>query len=192
MGEVLDTIIKGSLNWYQSEFSSCVLALDDRKSLILDNAVDHLIENKIRYQRIERMTNVPWYLVGSLHYRESSFNFTTYLGNGDALSQETTHVPQGRGPFTTWESGAIDALEYDGLSNRSNWTIALCLMLAEKWNGLGYLKYHTNVLSPYVWSFTNMYVAGKYGSDGHFNPELVDAQAGVAAIFKEMQSRGVM
>lgn len=104
--------------------------------------------------------------------------------------QRTTHVPAGRGPFSTWEAGAVDALEHIGLSGRPVWNIPLSLELGERFNGEGYFEYHPNTLDPYLWSYTDLYVVGKYGSDGHFDPFLVDQEAGMAAIFKELQARG--
>ena len=58
-------------------------------------------------------------------------------------------------------------------------------------NGLGYLKYHKNVLSPYLWSGTQHYTKGKYIADGKFSSTTVDKQLGTCAILKRMQSRGL-
>jgi len=59
----------------------------------------------------------------------------------------------------------------------------------EDFNGRGYIKYHPDVLTPYLWSKTNHYVKGKYASDGKFDPELVDKQVGVAAIYKYLTDK---
>src|SRR5262249_10606832 len=57
---------------------------------------NRLLKGKNTYQQIETKTGVPWWFVGLCHYRESHFNFKTYLGNGQALDQITTIVPKGR------------------------------------------------------------------------------------------------
>src|SRR5437879_1945957 len=62
-----------------------------------------IIEHKVRYEAVERSTGVPWFVIGVLHYRESDFNFGTYLGNGQSLLRITTEVPVGRGPFSSFE-----------------------------------------------------------------------------------------
>lgn len=191
-GSTVDVIV-GSTEWYGHNLGMAQLNLDAHKAQILKNACDKIIENRnTEFAPVERITNVPWYMVGALHCRESDLSFTAYLGNGDALTEKTKNVPAGRGPFTSWLAGAVDALEYDGLAGRTSWTIPLVLQLAEKFNGLGYLKHHPYTLSPYLWSFTNLYTHGKYSSDGHFDNNLVDQQPGVAAIILELRNRGLI
>ena len=78
---------------------------------------NRLLHGKPTYQQIETKTGVPWWFVGLCHYRESNFNFDTYLGNGQSLARVTTIVPKGRGPFTGPDgfiNGALDALRLEG------------------------------------------------------------------------------
>ena len=75
------------------------------------------------------------------------------MHNGDPLPGPTTHVPKGRGPFISWEAAAIDALKYDGLDKIKLDSIEACLIMAEKFNGLGYRN--KGEYSPYVWAGTN-------------------------------------
>ena len=66
--------------------------------------------------------------------RESGADFSTYLGNGEPLTRRTRIVPKGRGPFKTWEDGAVDALRFDSLDDvlAEDWTIeGVCLRLRE-------------------------------------------------------------
>ncbi len=77
-----------------------------------------LLNGKSTYQQVESKTGVPWWFVGLCHYRESNYNFNTYLGNGQPLNQPTTIVPKGRGPFTgpnAFVDGPVDALRLQGL-----------------------------------------------------------------------------
>jgi lysozyme family protein len=123
--------------------------------------------------------------------RESDFNFDTYLGNGDPLRNHngkqirTIHVPAGRGPFFSWESGARDAIIYDHLDQlkppTDHWDIVTCLMRSEEFNGLGYRSQGRR--SPYVWSFTNIYQGGKYIADHKYSAAAWDHQCGVAAMW---------
>lgn len=147
-----------------------------------------IVSAKSRYQAIEARTSVPWFLVGCWHYRESDFNFGTYLGNGQTLTRMTTEVPVGRGPFASFEEGADDALK--GLHNVGPWTIEQILYQTEEYNGEGY--FHQNVNDPYVWSWTNHYTSGKYRRDHEFVLTLVDPQCGCAAILKELEASGVI
>lgn len=145
-----------------------------------------IINAKTTYQAVEAVTAVPWFFIGLLHMRESSLNFSTYLGNGQPLNRVTTIVPKGRGPFPSWQAGAEDALTYDGLANNgAPWhEIPYLLWAAEKYNGQGYFQLGIN--SPYVWSWTTNYTSGKYVADGKYSPTAVDQQPGIAAILGEL------
>lgn len=136
------------------------------------------------YKEIERLTGVPAVVVMVLHNRESNGNFGTYLGNGQPWNRVTTIVPKGRGPFTSFVDGAVDALVYDGLALNHNWTVELALFSFEKYNGWGYRMYHPDVDSPYVWAGTNIQDPGKYVADGQFNRTAYDSQIGCAPLMK--------
>ena len=140
------------------------------------------------YDPIEKALGIPWYVVGALDSREENFNHHGYLGNGDPLYQRTTHVPRGRGPFSTWSDGAIDALTMNGfnrLPEGGHWDIVTALIKCEGYNGLGYS--HMGLPSPYVWAGTNQQVAGKYVNDGEFDPHAWDNQPGCAALFLSLK-----
>ena len=141
-------------------------------------AVDH----KAQYKEIQDATNVPWPLIAVLHRRESDADFNTYLGNGEPLNRVTTLVPKGRGPFSSFKAGAIDALKIDGLSMVSDWRLEKMLYYCELFNGAGYNN--RGLASPYVWGGTNQQDRGKYVSDGMFNPNVMDTQPGCAPILK--------
>ncbi len=136
------------------------------------------------YDPVEKATGIPWYLVAAFDMREEDFDHNGYLGNGDKLWRVTTHIPRGRGPFENWFDGAIDALKLDHVSpafgEGNHWDIVTVLIAAEKFNGLGY--FHHNLPSPYVWSGTSVQHAGKYTSDGHWDPNAWDHQPGVAGL----------
>ena len=59
------------------------------------------------------------------------------------------------------------------------------LTMLERYNGLGYAS--RGAPSPYIWSGTDQYKAGKYVRDGVYDPNHVDTQPGCAALIKEMQ-----
>lgn len=147
------------------------------------------INHKDIYKEIEAKTDVPWWFVAVLHSRESSFNFNTYLGNGQALNRVTTIVPKGRGPFASFAEGAVDALRLEGFVGARDWSIAKTMFRLEQYNGFGYRGRGVN--SPYLWSGSNIYGppeqrGGKFTSDGSFDPGTVDPQLGAAVILKAM------
>ena len=143
-----------------------------------------LLAAKPRYQAVEAKTGVPWFVIAGLHQRESDADFTTYLGNGEPLNRVTHLVPKGRGPFATWEAGAIDALALDGLNQVKEWTPARACYETEKFNGFGYRR--RGIWSPYLWSFSNHYSRGKYVADGQFSADAVDQQCGAIPVMKRL------
>ena len=144
---------------------------------------------RTRYEQVQQATGVPWYFIAIVHERESDTDFDTYLGNGDPLNRKTKHVPAGRGPFKTWEDGAIDALRYQGLDKWKDWSLEGTLYQFEAYNGWGYVG-KTN--SPYVWSWTNLYSHGKYVEDGKYSSSAVDHQPGCAAMLWQMIESGLV
>jgi len=141
---------------------------------------------KARYQKVEKLTGVPWWFIAVVHEREASQNWNTQLGQGDPLNKKSVHVPKGRGPFNTWEEGAVDALVNCApyASKNTDWSPGSALTMLEKYNGLGYAN--KGVPSPYVWAGTDQYVEGKYVSDGVYDPNVVDHQLGCAGLLKFM------
>lgn len=146
-----------------------------------------LMANKARYRAAERLTGVPWVVIAAWHNRESSANFNTQLAQGDPLNQVSTHVPRGRGPFRSWEDGAYDALvTLKHLDKVKDWSPERVCYETERYNGFGYRNQHPDVLSPYLWSFSNHYTRGKYVADGQFDPSAVDKQCGAIPIIKKI------
>ena len=143
-----------------------------------------LLRHKAIYVETERATGVPWFVVAALHNRESGADFATYLGNREPLTRETRLVPKGRGPFDSWQAGAIDALKLDRLDQVSEWTPERACYEIEKFNGFGYQK--KGIPSPYLWSFSNNYEAGKYVADGVFDATAVDKQCGAIPVLKRL------
>lgn len=139
-----------------------------------------------RYKAVEKLTGVPWWFIAVVHEREASQNWNTQLGQGDPLNKKSVHVPKGRGPFSTWEDGAVDALTNCApfAARNKDWSIGGALAMLEAYNGLGYAQ--MNKPSPYVWAGTDQYVSGKYVSDGKYSATTVDTQLGCAGLLKFM------
>lgn len=156
------------------------------KAAEVDRIAGALIALKPRYQEVAGATTVPWAVIAVLHQRESDADFRTYLGNGEPLSRRTRLVPAGRGPFASWEAGAIDALKLDGLDKVDQWTPERACYEVEKFNGFGYRNNHPEVKSPYLWSFSNIYSSGKYVADGRFAASAIDQQCGAMPVLKRI------
>lgn len=146
-----------------------------------------LVAAKARYQAVEARTGVPWYFVAVTHEREASQRWDRQLGQGDPLNQVSTHVPKGRGPFSTWENGAYDALVNcpPYAARNKDWSVGGLLTMLEQYNGLGYAN--KGVPSPYIWSGTNQYSKGKYVADHVYDPNVVDKQLGCAGLLLAMR-----
>lgn len=135
-----------------------------------------------RYQAVERETGVPWAAIAVIHEREASQDWRASLAQGDPWNRASIHVPAGRGPFASWEAAAIDALVKcpPFLARHKDWSIAAALTALETYNGIGYAA--RGLPSPYVWSGTDQYRAGKYVRDGVYDPGKIDPQLGCAAL----------
>jgi hypothetical protein len=87
---------------------------------------------------------------------------------------------------------AADALQYRGLSGISDWSVPRICYTLEGFNGWGYRLYHSNVKSPYLWSFSNHYTSGKYTADRKWSPSAVSDQIGAMVLLKFMSSIGLI
>lgn len=165
-----------------------VCQVHSNKAQLVEAVCKRLLAGKARYETVQGKTHVPWPLIAVIHEREASGSWAANLAQGDPWNHVSIHVPRGRGPFTSWEDAAVDALmncpPYAG--KNTDWSIGGALTLLEEYNGLGYAR--MGIPSPYIWADTDQYVKGKYVSDGHFDPNVVDQQIGCAALLKEMQT----
>lgn len=169
-------------------------AYDTRQQLFDTMVVHPDMADRVRYktERMKQnagryadvMPGIKWYMVAVIHEMECSQSFSCYLGNGQLLSKVTTIVPKGRGPFASFEEGAMDALKLQGADKITDWSMGHILYFLEGYNGYGYVKRGIN--SPYLWSGSNHYIKGKYVSDGKFDPEAVSAQIGVALLLQAL------
>ncbi len=178
--EFTATVRQGYLNlWIRAK------VLPEHKAA-LEAICRRFIANRLRYEAVEEITGVPWWWIACVHERESSCDFATHLANGDPLDEPTVHVPSGRGPFRSWEDGAIDALQYKGLHHVKDWSLPSALYWFEAYNGWGYVAHGVN--SAYVWSFTDQYHGGKYIADRVFSYSAFDTQPGCAAMLNVLLS----
>lgn len=151
-----------------------------------DQAARRILAARSRYLAVEKQTGVPWFVQGIWHMRESNNNFAGVLHNGQHIigtGRKTTLVPKGRGPFSSWEEAAIDALTMKGLHRITDWPIERIGYETERFNGFGYLG-RTN--SPYVWAGSNHYTRGKYIADGVYSAGHVDQQLGCLPVLKAL------
>lgn len=151
-----------------------------------EKAADRILAVYDRYTPVTEKTGVPEWVIGIIHWRESTLNFKTHLVNGQPLNQVTTLVPKGIGPFLgddAFERGAIIGLESHDLNKIKDWSAARFLYQMEKWNGWGYWG---KINSPYNWAATTLQERGKYVSDGNYDPNHWDTQLGAAAILKAL------
>lgn len=144
----------------------------------------------IYYDPASAKTGIPWYVIAVIDMREEDFDHTGYLGNGDPLNRVTRDVPRGRGPFSSWADGAIDALtmdKFNRLPSGGHWDIVTTLWKLEDYNGVGYRN--MGLPSPYVWALTNQQVEGKYTSDGSYDPNVWDQQPGCAGVLLTLKTK---
>jgi lysozyme family protein len=177
---------------YEHLFNSCLLR--PARAAAVEGTISQTGANSTRYERVADSLGVPWFVVAVIHSLESSLNFTRHLHNGDPLANRTVRVPGGRPrtgtPPFTWEESAVDAISMKKLGARTDWSLAGTLFQLEAYNGWGYRRFHPHVLSPYLWSFSNHYISGKYVADGRWSESAVSQQCGAAVLLRRMAELG--
>jgi len=154
-----------------------------------DRAARAILAYKNQYVAVSKETSVPWFVIGMIDMMEAGGGCRRHLHNGDSLLHRTVNVPRGRLPAPaqppfTWPQSAKDALAIDGLDKVKAWSVELLCYELEKYNGFGYRAHGIN--SPYLWSYSNEYHAGKFVSDGVYSPTAVSGQCGAMPIFKSL------
>jgi lysozyme family protein len=179
---------------YQDLFDNCTI--NPQRLSLVDNLAGKIINNRGRYESAGTPLSVPWYFIGVIHCMECSLNFNCHLHNGDPLTARTVHVPAGRpisgNPPFTWEESATDALVSHGLDHVSEWSLPGLLYQIERYNGFGYRTLNPPVPTPYLWSFSNNYTAGKFVADHVFDRNAVSQQCGAGVILRRMVDQGVV
>jgi lysozyme family protein len=173
---------------YERLFNSCIILPKNMPTVETLN--QQLIGNRARYQSLGNQLGIPWFFIAVIHNMEASQNFKTHLHNGDPLTARTVQVPKGRpvkgDPPFRWEESAADALAMRGLGAKTDWSLAGVLYQLEGYNGWGYRLFHTHVLTPYLWSFSNCYNSGKYVADGTWSDTAVSKQCGAAVLIRRL------
>jgi lysozyme family protein len=154
-------------------------------------------EARERFLAVERRTGVPWFITGIVLTREAGSppNFHAWLHNGDPMfdhngaARQTVNVPAHRppDPAVSWEDGAVDAYEIEGLID-ADWSPAGVAWILEKFNGFGYRLYH-HIRSPYLWGATSVQQRGKYTADRRWDPAVMDPQIGGMALLAALMTR---
>lgn len=179
---------------YETLFNECKIRTEYQS--LVAGLVAQIQKNKARYEVVGNGLGIPWSFIAVIHNMESSFNFTRHLHNGDPLSKRTVQVPAGRPingqPPFTWEQSATDALTLKGLGASTEWTLAGTLYQLERYNGWGYRQHHPQVLTPYLWSFSNHYRSGKYVADGTWSDTAVSKQCGAAVLLRRLSELGLV
>lgn len=174
----------------QAEYNSWIETATVTRPNAADRAAELCEKGIKRYRAVEAATGVPAEWIAAVHYRESSCDFRGVLHNGQHIigtGQKTTIAPTNRGPFSSWEEAAIDALTIQGLVNTGiDWTDdAMWCFQWERFNGDGYFLH--GLRTPYVLAGTSLQQPGLYDSDGHINPGETDPRLGCWPIVLAMR-----
>ncbi len=170
---------------YARLWSTMVVRAD--KVSVLDRIAAKLIAGKPRYATVANKTGVPWVAIALIHQMESGQDWSANIAQGDPWNQVSTHVPRGRGPFTSWEAAAIDALSIDKLDQVKDWGIERLCYELELYNGFG--SRARGIHTPYLWSYSNHYTRGKYIADHVWDADAVSGQAGAMPILIRMMGQ---
>jgi lysozyme family protein len=177
---------------YERLFRTCQPRPERAASV--EKTIGRILDARARYESASAASGVPWFVIAVLHCMESSLRFDGHLHNGDPLTARTVQVPKGRprdgAPPFSWEESAADALASHRLGRDTDWSLGSSLFQIERYNGFGYRLQHPEVLSPYLWSFSGHYTAGKFVADGRFSATAVSSQCGAAVLLRRMAEHG--
>jgi len=179
---------------YRTLFETCVVREKDRSTV--NWYISQILKegSQKRWYAAAQGACCPWYFVSIIHAMEAAFNFRSHLHNGDSLSSRTWQVPKGRpkvwNPPSDWESSAIDALDYDGFVDVSDWSLERTLYRWELYNGVR--SRANGINTPYLWSFSNHYSKGKFVADNVWDPNAVSKQCGAAVMLKVLAERDLV
>ena len=84
----------------------------------------------------------------------------------------------------------MDSAEFDHFADVKKWPLSVILFKLEGFNGFGYRTKHPEVLTPYLWSFSNHYTKGKFVADGVWDGNAVSKQCGAAVMLKALVEAG--
>lgn len=179
---------------YSSAFWSATVRPDWLQSI--DASVTRIVAAKPRLEALARAVHSPWYVIGVFWMEETGGRLDAHF-NGDPLTGRTIHFPTGR-PLQwpppngedPWVYSAVDQITFYKLNNLDNASLGEILNALERANGLGYQR--RGLFSPYLWSGTSLYEKGKYLSDHVYDPNVVSAQVGVAAMLRRMQDKKII
>lgn len=162
-----------------------------------NQAISAIALNQDRYKGLGAKIGIPWPFIAVVHMMEAGQRFDRHIHNGDPLTARTVRVPSGRplmdDPPYTWEESAHDALcIVKKLDRWGNWSLEGTLYQLEAYNGFGYRTRKTGIRSPYLWSFSNHYTAGKFVKDGIFDPGAISKQIGAATLLRLMHDRMII
>lgn len=177
---------------YQRLFDTCVIRPE--KLPEIKPIVNKILGGKSRYEALANKVNIPWHFIALTHSLEAGSDFTKHLHNGDPLNARTVLVPKGRprngNPPFTWDFSAEDSLS--DLAGWTDWSISGMLYKLEGYNGYGYHNASININSPYLWSFSNHYIKGKFIADGKYSPTAVSKQCGAAILLRRLTETQVV
>lgn len=185
-----------TLDKYQEDWNNMVI--DPRKIPAIIQDAQTILKYQRRFELVTTHSGgyIPWQFIGIIYYREDGCLFKGHIHNGDSLRKRTFNVPAGRpiqNPTSpsgyTFEESAFDLIKLKGWDKVPVWNMPALLYYLEANNGFGYRRLKTPINTPYLWSGTNHYSVGKFDSDGHYNPRLVDAQSGAAPLLRYLTDK---
>jgi lysozyme family protein len=171
---------------FDTLLKTCVIR--PKRLAAVQEICNKILNNQARYEKIGKGSGVPWFMVAVIHSLEGDLDFGTHLHNGDSLKRRTVNEPKNRPPTGnppfTFEESAKDAVAFDRMNVNLEPSFAGICFKLEGFNGFG--SRFKGIHTPYLWSFSNHYTAGKFVADGVFSPTAVSQQCGAGVILRRL------
>lgn len=173
-----------------SERWAAMIVRPDRMNAV-DAIVRRIASREARYRAVTDQFGVPWWWLAAIHELEHSGEFTTSMTVMDPIDVSPGQpIPSADIADSQWDATARSLLRSRGLEFWRDWSVAGAAYQWERFNGFGYRSH--DVPTPYLWSFSNEYTAGKFIRAGVFSPAIVSQQAGALVILRRLLDLSVV
>lgn len=168
---------------YSARWAAMIVRSD--RMAAADAIVRRMASREARYRAVTDALGVPWWFLAAIHELEHSGRFTTSMTVTDPIDVPPGQpIPNATISDAQWDDTARTLLRSRGLPSWHDWSVPGAAYQWERFSGFGYRSH--DVPTPYLWSYSNQYRAGKFIRAGVFSPTTVSQQAGALVLLRRL------
>jgi len=168
---------------YSTRWAAMVVRLD--RMAATDAVVRRMASREARYRAVSDPFGVPWWWLAAIHELEHSGRFTVSMTVTDPIDVPPGQpIPNATILDSQWDDTARALLRSRGLTSWTDWSVPGAAYQWERFSGFGYRSH--DVPTPYLWSYSNQYTAGKFIRANVFSATTVSQQAGAMVLLRRL------